>query len=314
VKSVHCLGIMVMDALSGPLPNYPVPRRQVQVVTKHLQFQPGGGAVNTGSALARMGLPVAVFSKLGEDANGAALLRELRALGVDVSGVCVSPRDTTPFTYVGIHPDGDRTFIHTPGANLDFTLADLDLDRLLATDLLLYQDLWVLPGIDGRPGAELLAEARRRGVTTLLDECWGLGPNRGLFETMLPHCDYVIPSEDDMLAIYPGLAPDAIAARILEQGPHTAVLKMGRQGCLVATGSDRIRIPIIDAPVVDTTGAGDCWNAGFIAGLAHGEDVVTAAWLGTACASFCVGAVGGSAGVPTYAAVQERARQARRRP
>ena len=62
--------------------------------------------------------------------------------------------------------------------------------------------------------------------------------------------------------------------------------------------------------MVDTTGAGDCWNAGFIAGLIHGEDIETCARLGNACSAFCIGAVGGAAGVPDYSAVRDRARQA----
>jgi sugar/nucleoside kinase (ribokinase family) len=309
-QRIHCLGVMVVDALSGPLPHYPLRHRRSQVVTPRLQFQPGGGAVNAACALARMGLRAAVFSKIGRDPNGAFLLRELRRLGVDVSPVRVSPRDPTPFTYVGLHPGGDRTFIHTPGANLTFGPRDLPRDRLFDAEFLLYPDLWVLPELDGAPACALLAEARRRGVTTLLDECWGLGPNRRIFERMLPHCDYAIPSLDDLQAIYPRRSEAWIADRLLDAGARHAVLKMGRRGCLVAAGAARIRIPIIRVPVVDTTGAGDCWNAGFVAGLAQGEDLVTAARLGTACAAFCVSAVGGSAGVPDYARVYGRAMRA----
>jgi sugar/nucleoside kinase (ribokinase family) len=126
---------------------------------------------------------------------------------------------------------------------------------------------------------------------------------------MLPHCDYVIPSFDDLLAIYPGATPEEMAGQLLKSGARTAVLKMGRDGCLIAQGSDRIRVPALPANIVDTTGAGDCWDAGFIAGLASGEDVFTAARLGNACAAFCIEAVGGSTGVPHYEAVQQRALQ-----
>ncbi len=133
MKPIHCLGVAVVDALSSPLAAYPVPRQHVQVITHNLQFQPGGGAVNTASALARMGIPAAIFSKIGDDPNGALLRGELQRLGVDISGLCAPPGEITPFTYVGIHPDGERTFIHTPGANLRFTRADLDHARLLDT-------------------------------------------------------------------------------------------------------------------------------------------------------------------------------------
>ena len=309
-QRIHCLGVLVVDALSGPLESYPVRRQKTQVITRNVCFMPGGGAANTGSALGRMGLAVSVFSKLGDDANGAFMLRELKKVGVNTDGICVAPEATTPFTFVGIHPDGDRTFIHTPGANLDFTLEDLDKGKVLATDFLLYQDFWVMPRIDGKPGADLLAEAHKRGVVTLLDECWGLGPNRGSFEMMVPHCDYVLPSLDDMQAIYAGLSESQIVDHLFSLGARHVVLKMGARGCLAADGRQRVLVHALPSRVVDTTGAGDCWNAGFLAGLAHGEDLVAAAVLGCSCAAFGVSAVGGSAGVPEYAHVRQRAEEA----
>jgi len=304
---IHCLGVVVVDALSGPLQQYPVPRVQVQTTTETIRFLPGGCAANTACALSKMGLPAGVFSKVGDDPNGDFLIREFQRWGVDTSGIRVAAHDTTPFTFVGIHPDGDRTFIHTPGANKTFSIDDLDLDLLLAADFLFREDLWVVPSLDGQPTADLFAEARRRGVTTLLDEGWGFGPNRDTLEVILPHCDYVTPSFDDMQAIYPQASVEQIAERLLASGAKTAVIKMGAQGCLVAHGTNRTRVPALSAKVVDTTGAGDCWNAGFVAALAYGEDVLTAALIGNAAAAFCIEAIGGSTGIPDYATVRQRA-------
>ena len=239
MRRVHCMGVLVVDALSGPLSRYPEPRIQPQVVTESVRFMPGGGAANTGLALARMGVPVAVFSRVGDDLNGQFLCHELEVAGVDVSGVRAAAEDTTPFTFVAIHADGERTFIHTPGANQHFGVGDLDLDRLFDTDILLYQDLWVLPQLDGTRGAAVLAEARRRGIVTLLDECWGLGPDRETFEIMLPHCDYVLPSLDDLAAIYPDHSPEQMCRHLLACGATTVVLKMGADGCLVCKRSAR---------------------------------------------------------------------------
>ena len=168
----------MVDLLSGPIKQYPVPKVQPQITTEWIRMAPGGGAANTSSALARMGLPVTAFSKLGDDPNGAFIRHELEQVGVDTAGVCVSAKDSTPFTFVGIHADGDRTFIHTPGSNVTFNLADIDLERALACDFLLYQDLWVLPGLDGKAAASLLDEAQRRGLVTFLDEAFGYGPKR----------------------------------------------------------------------------------------------------------------------------------------
>ena len=303
LKQVHCIGILVVDALSRPLARYPVPGEVTQVVTDTIAFHPGGGAANTALALAQMGLAVSVFSKVGDDPLGAFLVRSLGGAGVDTSGIRVSGDDSTPFTYVGVHPDGERTFIHTPGANRTFTLADVDRARLLTADFLLYQDLWVLPGIDGRPGAQLLAEARQSGAVTLLDECWGLGPNREAWETMLPHADYVLPSFDDMRAIYPDMPPEALAGALAEKGARNVILKMGRDGCLVLTDDRLTRVASCATEIVDTTGAGDCFDAGFIAGLAHDRSVVEAAGIGNLAAAACIRHTGGAAGIPPFEAL-----------
>jgi hypothetical protein len=309
MKRIHCVGAVVVDLLNGPIPQYPVPRVQTQVTAKWIRIMPGGGAANMPSAVARMGLLASSFAKVGNDFNGEFIPRELAKLGVETAGIRISPGETTPFTFVAVHSDGDRTFIHTPGANLTFNLSDLDLEQVLATDLLLYHDLYVLPELDGKPAATLLAEAQRRGVLTFLDEDFGYGPKLEPLAAMLPHCDYVIPSFDDLLAIFPGASPEEMADRLLTLGARNAVLKMGRDGCLVARDSDRIRVPALSAHVVDTTGAGDCWDAGFIAALASGEDILTAARIGNACSAFCIEAVGGSTGVPRYEAVRQRGMQ-----
>jgi sugar/nucleoside kinase (ribokinase family) len=228
-------------------------------------------------------------------------------VGVDTAGICVSAVDSTPFTFVGIHSDGDRTFIHTPGSNVTFNLADIDLECVVACDFLLYHDLWVLPGLDGKPAASLLAEAQRRGVVTFLDEGFGYGPKRESLEAMLPHCDYVVPSFDDLQVVYPNSSASDLADRLISLGAGAVVIKMGPKGCFVAHGGSRTQVPAYPAQVVDTTGAGDCWDAGFIAALACGEDPVAAARIGCACAAFGIEAVGGSTGVPTYEAVRQRA-------
>jgi sugar/nucleoside kinase (ribokinase family) len=296
----------VVDLLNGPIKQYPVPRVQTQVTAEWIRMAPGGGAANTASALARMGLAVTAFSKVGNDPNGSFILNELKQVGVDTSGVCIAAKDSTPFTFVGIHSDGDRTFIHTPGANVTFTLADIDMSRALDCEYLLYQDLWVLPGLDGQPAAQLLEAARGRGVVTFLDEAFGYGPKRESLEAILPHCDYVMPSFDDLQVVYPNSSALELANRLMTLGAGAVVIKMGEKGCLVAHGDVRTQVPAYPANVVDTTGAGDCWDAGFIAALSCNKDPVTAAQIGCACAAFGIEAVGGATGVPRYDTVRQR--------
>ncbi len=300
MATVHCLGVLVVDAISGPLPEYPVPKVKTQVNTKSIKFLPGGGAANTGAALAQIGVPTTIFSKVGKDMSGAFLLEELRQRGANVAHIRVSSKENTPFTFVGVHPGGDRSFIHTPGCNLTFSTRDLDLKALYDCRYLLYQDMCVLPQLDGAAAPSLLATARQRGVVTLLDECYGFGPNRRVFEAALPHCDVVLPSYDDMGVMYPGLNPEQVAGRIRSQGARRVVLKLGAEGCLVANDQGLVRVPSMATEIVDTTGAGDCFDAGFIAGLVNGLEDVAAARLGAAAAAACIRHVGGAVGIPRF--------------
>jgi sugar/nucleoside kinase (ribokinase family) len=299
MAKVHCIGALVVDALSGPLPQYPVPRVKTQINTRSIRFMPGGGAANTGSALAQMGIRTAIFAKVGDDLHGGFLRSELVKSGVDVSQIRVSARESTPFTFVGVHPDGDRSFIHTPGANLHFSLRDFDLEALYDCKFLLYQDMFVLPKLD-LTAPRLLAAAQRRGITTLLDECYGLGPHRRTFEAALPYCDVAIPSCDDMQVMYPGMKPVDIARHLQARGAKRVVLKLGPRGCLVANQKETALVPSLAKRIVDTTGAGDCFNAGFIAGLVHGLTDLQACRIGAAAAAACIRSLGGAVGIPKY--------------
>ena len=300
MATVHCLGVLVVDALSGPLPHYPVPGVTTQVNTRSIKFLAGGGAANTSSALGQLGVSVAVFSKVGSDTNGQFLRSELERNHVEVSCIRISAEDSTPFTFVGIHPNGDRSFIHTPGCNLTFSVNDLDLEKLWDCRMLLYQDMWVMPRLDGPAAPKILAQAQQRGVLTLLDECYGLGPDRAVFEAALPFCDVVLPSADDMRVIYPGLEPAKLVACLHQKGACRVVLKLGPAGCLVSTDKGTVHLPSVATEVVDTTGAGDCFNAGFIAGLVNGLSDLEAAKVGNLAAAACVRNVGGAVGIPNY--------------
>jgi len=306
MSTVHCLGILVVDALSGPLPQYPVPGAVAQVNTASIKFLAGGGAANTSSALGQIGIPVSVFSKTGADPNGQFLRAELQRNHVDVSHVREAAGESTPFTFVGIHPKGDRTFIHTPGCNLSFCLTDLDLEALYNCKVLLYQDMWVLPKMDGAAACQILQEAQQRGVLTLLDECYGLGPKRNVFEAALRYCDVVLPSYDDLRQLYPGLSPAAVAAHLLQKGARRVILKLGADGCLVVNSKQTVHLSSVATEIVDTTGAGDCFDAGFIAGLVNGLDDVEAARAGGAAAAACLRQVGGAVGIPRFAQLVRR--------
>jgi len=301
---INCFGIIVIDALGGPINDFP--KHGQQVIAKNLRFYPGGGAANTSIALGKMGFAPKIFSKIGDDAFRTLIETEFRKHNVDYANMKISQQENTPFTYVAVHPNGQRSFIHTPDTNLSFSLNDIDMEQLLDTSFLIYNDLFVLPKIDAGDGVEILHEAQQRGVVTLLDECYGFGPRQDLLEALLPYTDYFMPSYDDMHLIYPDFDDKQMIEYFHGLGTKNVIIKKGPEGCVVSDAGQIDSIPAFPVEIVDTTGAGDCWDAGFIAALTKGKDIFSAARYGNFTASLCIGGVGGSAGILPYEKIEEK--------
>ena len=301
MRPVHCVGLVLVDALGAPLGGRPAPRNIEEVAPGAAALHPGGGAANAAAALAQMGIPAAVFAKVGDDATARFALAALGRYGVDTSGVRMAGGETTAFSYVEIGPDGEHTFRHTPGANGTFSGADLDRRAVLDTDVLFYSDFCALPRFDGGPAAELLAEARSRGAVTLLDAAGRIGPAPAAWEALLPHADYVLPGYRDLRQAYGGCRAGEMVRRLRDRGARCVVVKLGRRGCLVDSGGGVVHVPSAADEIVDTTGAGDCFDAGFIAGIARGLCPVDAAHVGSRSAAACIRHVGAGVGIPPLA-------------
>ena len=119
---VVCLGIMVADVLGKPLKSIPEPGRLVLV--EEMSLHTGGCAVNTATALARLGVPVEIVGKVGSDPFGEFLLSELKKRGIGVEGVSKDKAVGTSATMVMVDPDGERRFVHYIGANAMLTVKD----------------------------------------------------------------------------------------------------------------------------------------------------------------------------------------------
>jgi fructokinase len=107
-----------------------------------------------------------------------------------------------------------------------------------------------------------------------------------------------------MRVIYPGLDPVQVAGRLRSLGAKRVILKLGRDGCLVSNEKGDTRLPSLATEIVDCTGAGDCFDAGFAAGVVNGLDDLAAAKLGSAAAAACIRNVGGAVGIPHYKTLQ----------
>ncbi len=292
--SVLCLGILVADALARPVDA--VPWGSLGLVDE-VVLRGGGCALNTASALSRLGTPSSVAGKVGADPFGDFLLRLLDERGIGRRGVIRDPSVPTSASVVLVSSGGERTFLHTPGANACVRRDEIDLTLLDEAACLHVAGALVLEELDGEPAAELLAEARRRGLMTSLDTVWDASGRWSRVEPSLPHLDLAMPSLAEAREISGEEDPGAAASWFRRRGVATVAVKMGADGCWVA-GEEfegRVRAPLVRA--VDGTGAGDAFAAGLLSALLDGRPLEEAARFACAAGALATTAVGAFEGV-----------------
>lgn len=309
-RPIVCLGILVADVVGRPV--RALPDRGRLVLVDDMALHTGGCALNAALGLARLGLPVEVIGKVGVDPFGDFLLRTMAGAGIGTRGVARDPDTGTSATMVMVEPDGERRFVHYIGANARLRLDDIDSALVLGASILHLAGALVLPGLDGPPMAALLQVARSAGVITFLDTVWDdTGRWLDLLGPSLPHTDYLVPSLAEAQALTGLDDPDGVARALLDRGVGTVALKMGEAGCLVVSASgERLRLPALDVPVVDATGAGDAFAAGFMAGVWLGWSLERAARLANAVGALCVtgaGAAGSLRSLPDTLAFMDSA-------
>ncbi len=297
---VICLGSLVADLIAYPLRSLPGPGQQVLVDS--ISLHTGGCASNVATALARLGIPVAIIAKAGVDPLGDFVVQALADAGVDVRGVRRVTTAGTSTNLALVDRDGERRFVHTIGANAALGPQDVDAALLRGASILYVGGALVLPGLDGPPLAGVLRDARAAGVVTLLDIIWDdTGRWMEALAPSMPYVDYFLPNLLEGRALTGQEAPEDVARSLVAAGAGTVILKLGAEGCLVVDRRGELwRVPARPATVVDATGAGDCFAAGLIAGLWHGWSLRDAVRLGHAVGAACVAAVGATTGVGSW--------------
>ncbi len=303
---VACVGILVADAIGRTIDGIPE-RGKLQLVDR-IDLFVGGCASNAGIDLAKIGLSVGVLGKIGDDGFGRFISDSLVKEGVDVTGLVSDAGVGTSASLVLVDGGGERSFLHCLGANAEYRLSDVRMDSVARARILFIAGTMLMPAFDGEPAAELLKKATAMGVVTVLDTAWdSRGRWMSVLAPCLPHLDYFLPSYEEAVELSGEKDPERIARFFLGRGVRRAVaVKLGKDGCLVADRSGFVaRIPTYGSVrVVETTGAGDAFCAGFTTGLARGWDLVECARFANATGTFCVTAAGATTGMRSLAEIQ----------
>jgi len=301
-KKLDCIvcGSCVVDLICRPVAlDQPIGSGKLHEVDPIL-ITAGGITSNSGVALARLGMSVSIFSYVGND-GWAPVLRDIYVgEGIDDSLLLKHPTEATSTTVVTVDQTGERSFFHCVGApkQLDKQAVLDNMDRIFQSRFFLLGYYSLMPNLEGDL-PELFDMMRKRGVRTGMDAA-GTGGDMQPLDTMLPHLDVWVPSYDEAVHQTNEKDPQKIIKMYREAGAAGIVgVKLGRDGVLLSEKADEyVQVDICTPPgdVVDTTGAGDNFYGGFVAGLLLDLPLHDAGKLGAATAACSVTTIGGATG------------------
>lgn len=271
---------------------------------------PGGKGANQAYGAAKLAGPhvrVSMVGQVGSDGYGEWLKRNLAAGGVDVGSVITDANVSSGVASITINDRAQNHIIVVPGANGSFTPERLHghADVLRAARVLLVQLEIPLATVE-----RAIALGHDSGAFVILDPA----PAQPLCREMLALCDFITPNENELRSLLgraadeaPLNAADAVAgARALqERGARTVIVKMGSAGALCVTLDEVVPFAPFIVEAVDTTAAGDAWNAGFAVALAEGAPLHAAGRTACAAAAISVGRAGAQPSMPTRAEVEQ---------
>jgi sugar/nucleoside kinase (ribokinase family) len=274
VVDLAVVGNVNVDLLAWPASDIPPPGAERAV--DRIDLRVGGAAAIAGATLARLGEDVLVAGCVGDDALGGFAIEELRGYGVDTEHVRRIDGAGTGTSIAFEAPGRDRSFLIFLGSLAAFEPSMIPEEAVRAS-FVLCCGYFNLPSMRGWPTADLLRLVREAGGTTLLDTGWdhdgwpdATGAEIG---SLLPLVDVLVPNEGEAEQLAGEADPLAAAVALAERSGGWVVVKLGRAGCLAANArGDVHRIDAPDVEVVDTTGAGDAFNAGLMSALRAGRE------------------------------------------
>lgn len=295
MSTAIALGVHVVDVLARPIEA--IPEGQGGALVEQIRITAAGSAGGTALTLAKLGFTTRSAGAIGTDALGDVLLTLLGSAGVDTSLLVRRDGVQTSASVLPIRPDGSRPAFHVVGANATYSSADAPWDAIAAADHL---HLGAPEFMGGEEAAKILSFAREHGTVTSVDLLAPGEQASAILDWIAPclaHVDHLLPNDEQLR----GLAGEddlAVAARklIRERGVGCVAVTQGGEGALVVDLDTVEHVPAAAIEVVDTTGCGDAFSAGYLRGLSLGRSRRDAAALGCAAAGLVAQGLGSDHG------------------
>ncbi|MEV7388625.1 MULTISPECIES: carbohydrate kinase family protein [unclassified Streptomyces] len=306
---VVTMGVHVLDVLVRPVDA--IPEGQGATLVEDIRMTAAGTAGGTALTLAKLGATVQSAGAVGADATGDMLVHLLAKAGIGTEFLVRRIDTGTSASVLPIRPNGDRPSLHLLGANVTYGLDDVPWDALAEADHLHLGGPEMI-GVD--VAARILHFAKEHGATTSVDL---LAPGVfGSFEQIaaaLPHIDHLLPNDDQVLGFSEEDDLVAGAKKLIDAGAGLVAVTRGGDGALLVTAEGTETVPAFEIDVVDTTGCGDAFSAGFVHGMGLGRTPRKSAVLGNAVAALVAQGLGSDHGDFDLAAADAFAATATRR-
>lgn len=277
MKTVACVGVHVLDIHVRTVDE--IPRGSEGALVDEIRMSPAGTAGGTAVVLAKLGATARSIGAVGDDPMGATLLGLLADNGVDTSGLARVAGVQTSASVLPVNGDGERPAWHCIGAN---GAVSVDPTAVHGTDHVHLGG----PEFLGDAALTLLQAAHDAGATTSVDM---LAPGEPMWldviAPLLPHVDHFLPNDEQLLGLTGAATLEDAATALLDRGVACVAVTAGSRGAYVATADGGRWVPAYEIDLVDTTGCGDAFSAGFLLGRALGRSHEDAARLGNATAA-----------------------------
>lgn len=259
MQRVLMFGDVNVDIMMGGLESLPVPDRETICETYELTV--GSSAAICACNYASLGGDVSILGLTGRDENGDFMLREMQSYGINVDHVRRTSEVGTGVT-VNLTHGSNRTQITYPGTIAEFDGSSVDRSVVNEFDHLHFAGPYLQTKF--RPHiTRLLDLASEAGISTSLDPQWDVTEGWEFMDEWLPRLTYLFLNRDEALSMSKTALPEA-AIRWLGAKTACPLVKLGSQGVMIRVGTDVKVIPAYSIEVVDTTGAGDAFDAGFL--------------------------------------------------
>lgn len=296
---VSVIGLYILDILGRPVTAIPEGGNVdfIEEIRLTVAGTAGGTVVDT----AKLGLNSLAVGAVGDDEKADWVLMTLEKHGVDTSAMQKLNGVPTSATILNVRPNGDRPALHVRGASDHFDVSETAYEKVFDAPLIHLGGTGLLKKLDGEPSVRLLAEAKRRGKTVTFDLIATDQHTISIVKPLLPHIDYFMPSIEEARDLSGKQSAEDCARAMLDAGAKACVFTMGPDGAFFADASGtRKRSPAYDIEIVDTTGCGDAFDAGFITALHHEMDLDTSLRFAQASAALVASGLGSDAGIKSF--------------